>query len=63
MIHRMSGRIVSLNIRQGGGGRIEQLETRLLGYDADILVITEFRRNERSDLQDVVAQCLGVGLV
>ena len=38
-------RIVALNIRHGGGRQVEQLATRLLGYDAEVLVLTEFRDN------------------
>lgn len=38
-------RIATLNIRHGGTRSAEALATRLLGYDADLLVITEFRTN------------------
>ena len=40
-------RIVSLNIRHGGGtvARVDALIARLLGYDADVVVVTEFRAN------------------
>ena len=41
----MTTRIATLNIRQGGTKHAEALTARLLGYDADILVITEFRAN------------------
>lgn len=37
--------IATLNIRHGGTRSAEALATRLLGYDADLLVITEFRTN------------------
>ncbi|WP_426516751.1 endonuclease/exonuclease/phosphatase family protein [Diaminobutyricibacter sp. McL0618] len=36
-------KIVALNIQQGGGSRVPALVEKLLGYDADLLVITEFR--------------------
>lgn len=55
-------RIVSLNIRQGGGSRIEQLASRLLGYDAEILVITEFRCNKAGgDLKERL-RCAGYAI-
>lgn len=38
----MTTRIATLNIRHGGSKSSEALGTRLLGYDADILVVTEF---------------------
>ncbi|WP_240630891.1 endonuclease/exonuclease/phosphatase family protein [Mycolicibacterium sp. GF69] len=38
-------RIATLNIRHGGTRSAEALATRVLGYDADLLVITEFRTN------------------
>jgi exonuclease III len=41
----MSTRIATLNIRHGGTRSGDALATRLLGYDADILVVTEFRAN------------------
>lgn len=41
----MATRIATLNIRHGGTKSAEALAGRLLGYDADILVITEFRAN------------------
>ncbi|MCV7434916.1 hypothetical protein [Mycolicibacterium bacteremicum] len=37
--------IATLNIRQGGSKHAAALATRLLGYHADIPVITEFRAN------------------
>lgn len=39
----MTTRIATLNIRHGGTKSGEALATRLLGYNADILVVTEFR--------------------
>lgn len=41
----MTTRIATLNIRHGGSKHAAALTARLLGYDADILVITEFRAN------------------
>ena len=41
----MTTRIATLNIRHGGTKSAEALAARLLGYDADILVVTEFRAN------------------
>ena len=42
----MTTRIATLNIRHGGTKHGEALTARLLGYDADLLVVTEFRANE-----------------
>src|SRR5690349_7176019 len=39
----MTTQIATLNIRQGGTKHAEALTARPLGYDADLLVITEFR--------------------
>ncbi|UXA10246.1 hypothetical protein KXD97_19105 [Mycobacterium sp. SMC-8] len=36
-------RVVALNILHGGGSRVDALARRLLSYDADVLVLTEFR--------------------
>jgi len=41
----MGTRIATLNIRHGGTKSAEALVGRLLGYNADILVVTEFRAN------------------
>lgn len=41
----MGTRLSTLNIRHGGTKSAEALAIRLLGYDADILVVTEFRAN------------------
>ncbi|CRZ16239.1 endonuclease/exonuclease/phosphatase family protein [Mycolicibacterium neworleansense] len=41
----MTLRIATLNIRHGGKNA-DALTTRLLGYDADLLVVTEFRAND-----------------
>jgi hypothetical protein len=38
-------RIVTLNIRHGGKKFADALNTRLLSYQADVLVVTEFRAN------------------
>lgn len=38
-------RIATLNIRHGGAKFGDALTTRLLSYDADVLVVTEFRSN------------------
>ena len=42
----MSTRIATLNIRHGGTRSTDALAARLLGYDADLLVVTEFRAND-----------------
>jgi exonuclease III len=42
----MTTRIATLNIRQGGRKSGAALAARLLGYDADVLVVTEFRAND-----------------
>ncbi|OBI55682.1 exonuclease III [Mycolicibacterium fortuitum] len=41
----MTIRIATLNIRHGGSKFGAALTARLLGYDADLLVVTEFRAN------------------
>lgn len=41
----MSTRIATLNIRHGGTRSRDALATRLVAYDADLLVVTEFRAN------------------
>lgn len=41
----MGTRIATLNIRHGGTKSADALAARLLGYNADILVVTEFRAN------------------
>ena len=41
----MSTRLVTLNLRHGGTKSADALAVRLLGYRADILVVTEFRAN------------------
>ncbi|WP_255506421.1 hypothetical protein [Mycolicibacterium sp. 018/SC-01/001] len=41
----MGTRIATLNIRHGATKSAEALAARLLGYDADILMVTEFRAN------------------
>ncbi|MFL0295232.1 endonuclease/exonuclease/phosphatase family protein [Mycobacterium sp. SMC-18] len=38
--------IATLNIRHGGRKSGDALATRMLGYDADLLVVTEFRAND-----------------
>lgn len=43
-------RIVTLNIQHGGGTRIEKLSMRLLSYDAEVLVLTEYQREESAPL-------------
>ena len=42
----MTLRIATLNIRHGGSKFGAALTARLLGYDADLLVVTEFRAND-----------------
>lgn len=41
----MTLRIATLNIRHGGSKNADALAARLLGYDPDLLVVTEFRAN------------------
>jgi exonuclease III len=43
-------KILTLNIRHGGGNRIPKLLSRITSYSADIIVLTEFRNNRCSDL-------------
>lgn len=38
-------KLVTLNLRHGGGRRMPQLADRLAGYGADLLLLTEFREN------------------
>ena len=40
-------KIITWNIQQGGGIRIDKIIDTLEKYDADILVITEYRNNEK----------------
>ncbi len=42
----MTLRIATLNIRHGGSKNADTLTARLLGYDADLLVVTEFRTSD-----------------
>ena len=39
-------RVATLNIRHGGKKHSAALAARLLGYDADVLVVTEFRPDD-----------------
>ena len=41
-------KILTLNIRHGGGNRVNTIMSRLMNQDADILVVTEFRENRNS---------------
>ena len=43
-------RLVTLNLRHGGGRRMPALLDALLGYAADVLVLTEHRHNAASTL-------------
>ena len=43
-------KIVALNIRHGGGSRIESLISVLIQTKADIIVLTEFRFNNNSNI-------------
>ena len=38
-------KLLALNIRQGGGTRIDSICSYLIAQDCDALVISEFRRN------------------
>ena len=40
---------LALNIRQGGGTRIDSIYSYLIAQDCDALVISEFRRNIPGD--------------
>ena len=42
-------KLLALNIRQGGGTRIDSICSYLIAQDCDALVISEFRRNARGD--------------
>jgi len=39
-------RVATLNIRHGGKKYADALSARLFGYDADLLIVTEFRAND-----------------
>jgi exodeoxyribonuclease III len=41
-------KIVTLNIRHGGGNRVNKIISRLLKQNADTIVLTEFRENKNS---------------
>ncbi len=43
-------RIVTLNIRHGGGTRIRDLTAKLIRYGADVLVVTEFQTGKGRSL-------------
>jgi len=43
-------RVVALNIKHGGGSRLNQLLDRLKKYQADVIVLTEYRNNLNSEL-------------
>ncbi|MCU7491347.1 MAG: endonuclease/exonuclease/phosphatase family protein [Ignavibacteria bacterium] len=45
----MSIKLFELNIRHGGGKRIPQILKRIIGYNVDVIVLTEFRHNQNSD--------------
>lgn len=42
-------RVVTLNIRHGGKKHATALSSRLFGYDADLLIVTEFRANDAGE--------------
>ena len=42
-------RVLSLNIRQGGGRRIQSIAEYLTKAEADILAVTEFRNGHTGD--------------
>ena len=42
-------KLLALNIRQGGGTRIDSICSYLIAQDCDALVISEFRRNTPGD--------------
>jgi exonuclease III len=39
-------RILSWNIQQGGGQRADRIATAVIRYDADVVVLSEFRNND-----------------
>ena len=43
-------KIVSLNVRHGGGSRLVSIIDRLKQYNSDVIVLTEFRNNKNADL-------------
>lgn len=50
-------RIVTLNVRHGGGQRVRPLADYLFGVGADVLVITEFRTGKRgSELTEALRE-------
>ena len=42
-------RVATLNIRHGGKKHAAALSSRLFGYDADLLIVTEFRANDAGE--------------
>jgi exodeoxyribonuclease III len=44
-----SMRLVTWNLQHGGGRRIDQIAVALLPYDADVLVLSEYRNNVSGD--------------
>ena len=56
-----SFRIVTLNLQHGGRPRIAKLAARLLGYNAEVLVLTEFQQENSATLvQSLEAAGYGV---
>ena len=43
-------KLVTLNLRQGGGKRIDQIIELLISYQGDVLILTEFRNNKNGEM-------------
>ena len=39
-------RILTWNLQHGGGSRVERLGEALLSYDADVILLIEYRHNK-----------------
>jgi exonuclease III len=57
-------KIVSLNIRHGGGARVPQLSVWLKAHSADFILLTEWRANAnglrlKNELQEIGYKCEG----
>lgn len=54
-------RIVSLNLRHGGGTRVEAIAAALAKHDADIIVLPEYRANRSGERLSLLLDGLGFG--
>lgn len=53
--HTLSMRLLTWNIRAGGGRRTERIAEQVLHYSADVVVLTEFRHRPGARLLELLA--------